>query len=196
MICNKRKFIFIDITKTAGTSIRKAFAGKTGIPRHHSIRNLAEGFSFTSTLSEDQIKNYFKFTIVRNPYDRIVSLFLWLRRQKSQIITKKIKFKEFVKNVSNGKYTEHNGIRYIPMIDWIINDSGDVCVDFIGRFENLDKDFPIICEKIGVDIPDLEHCFRSRKRSEYWKYYDNETKSIVEELYKKDFDFFNYHWKK
>jgi len=78
MVSDKRKFIFIDIPKTASTSMRFALNESKHKPKkHHSISNIASHYKFCDKLDEEKIQKYFKFTIVRNPYDRLVSLWLW-----------------------------------------------------------------------------------------------------------------------
>ena len=64
-------------------------------------------------------------------------------------------------------------------------------IDFIGRFENLEEDFHYICEKIGLSNIKLPHENITRHKH-YIKYYDDETRGIVAEIYVKDIKFFNY----
>jgi len=193
MINHNKKIIFIDITKTAGSSIRYAIKGKYRCKRHHSIRNLFSKKVFCSYLTKQQIDTYFKFTIVRNPYDRIVSLWSYMKiAKKTQF--KDISFKEFVLGVKNNLYTRYN-ICYTPMIEWVIDNNNNIKVDFIGRFENLDEDFNKICSIINIKNKQLKKLCSSERDKEYWLYYDKETKNIVEELYKEDLERFRYKWK-
>jgi len=194
MICHRKKFIFIDICKTAGTSINKTFSKKYKcIGKHHSITNIVGDFSFCTNLTKEQIDKYFKFTFVRNPYDRIVSLWLW--GVKSTY--KEYNFKQFVLGIKNKKFDDHNFVRYIPMVDWLCDKSGKIRVDYIGRYENLEDDFAKVCKKVKVNKLPLEKIntaeYRNRKpRKKYWEYYDDETRDVVTEIYKKDIDKFDY----
>lgn len=199
MICDQLKFIFIDICKTAGTSINIVLYayilehfGYYCYGKHHSIKNITGDFDFCTNITPEQLNTYFKFTIVRNPWDRMVSLWFWG-------ISKEYppSFREFIYNIRDGVYTEYNRLRYIQMLDWITDDAGNLKVDFIGRYENLQQDFDTICSKIG--LPPLQLvCINTAKdragidRTHYSVYYDEELKNIVAELFKKDIDYFGY----
>ncbi len=190
MICNEKKFIFIDICKTAGSSINKAFGKRYQcMGKHHTITNIVGDYDFCTNLTQEQIDNYFKFTIVRNPYDRIISLWLW----GSKAYYKDYSFKDFVIAVKNKKFTDHNFVRFIPMVNWLRNEKGELTVEYIGRFEKLSKSVSEICEKIGVPLIQLEKVNAAVGRKHYTEYYDQETKEIVKNLYSEDFSTFGYN---
>tara|TARA_B100001094_G_C18191150_1_gene807320 strand:- start:244 stop:1383 length:1140 start_codon:yes stop_codon:yes gene_type:complete len=138
----------------------------------------------------------FSFVFVRNPWDRLLST--WKDKVKQQWSNEypkeyrhwRIKFFEqykdkdfnfFVKNIipSKNRHTEVQSNLFDPD------------VNFVGRFENLQKGFNIICDKIGIPKQKLPHKNKSQHKH-YTEYYDEETKEIVAEKYAKDIEYFGY----
>jgi hypothetical protein len=79
MISNEHKFLFIDIVKTAGTSICQVFEQYGGKGKHHSVcrslPDLPENRLLESPPCQSIFDEYFCFTFARNPYDRLISLY-------------------------------------------------------------------------------------------------------------------------
>ena len=78
---------------------------------------------------------------------------------------------------------------YIDQHKFITDNNGNIIVDFIGRFENLYNDFK---KAFGLDL--INYKINSSKHNDYKEYYDSETKSLVEECYKKDLELFKYEF--
>ena len=142
---------------------------------------------------------YFKFSITRNPWDRIVSDFFWKKRQDAAIRPRKrfyhylgIPFNEleqlkrlFSEFVHGGKWT--NNDRFYTIDD-------QLCTDYVISYERLFEDLGEVCDKIGLDhctIPRLKSGMR-KKTFHYSKYYDDETMAIVADAHKNDMRLFGY----
>ena len=70
-------------------------------------------------------------------------------------------------------------------------------VDFIGRFETLEKDIAIIQEKLGIKIDgSIKHINSSfkRKSRDYKVYYDEESRNLVENHFQRDLDLLGYNF--
>jgi len=185
IICDDHKFVFISTTKTGSSTIRKVLkkyhSGYSGY-KHQPLISVREKYPF--------IQNYLKFAFVRNPYDWVVSWFFYRKRKNNINNTRGIDFKNWLSDENSTAYNEKGLGLNVSQFDFI-QGSHDCKLDFIGRFENLQEDFNIICDKIKIPQQNLPHKNKS-KHKHYTEYYDEETKSIVAEKYAKDIEYFGY----
>ena len=181
MINNKHKFIFVHVPKCAGTTIRASLPPGRWSP-HLDIMQIKE------KVNVHVFDNYFKFGFVRNPWSRAVSLYH--RRQGVQM-RHRMSFTEFIKWHKYATDTCIHPTQKKYQLDFFTDSMGELLVDFIGKFENLQEDFNIICDKIGIPQQQLPHKNKS-KHKHYTEYYDEETKQIVAEKYRKDIEYFGY----
>jgi hypothetical protein len=192
MISHKHKFVFVHINKTGGTSIETILRkiSKNWNGKHHLIekyRKLAD--------EKHGFENYFKFTFVRNPWDRLLSNYFFRKITLKDNRVQDLSFKNWIINSRDGNYSFENCLSRRTQLDWIVDENGEVVVDFIGRFENLQQDFNIICDKIKIPQQQLPHANKS-KHTHYTEYYDDETRQIVAEKYAKDIEYFGYKFGK
>ena len=196
MISHTHKFIFIEVNKTGTTTINRSLH-KYGEPRKGKTRHL----SISQILHNDsQISNYFRFTFVRNPWDRCVSLFNYRVQKRS--LYKDLCFNEFIQSLKENTFKEwyknnYNNLKSgpvsCPQVFFLYNENEEIKMDFIGKFENLQEDFNIVCDKIGIPKQQLPHK-NATKHKHYTEYYDDETKQIVAEKYAKDIEYFGYEF--
>jgi chondroitin 4-sulfotransferase 11 len=187
MINHEHKFIFIHINKCGGTTIDELFSGK--------FQGHKKAFEYKQS-TPNIFDNYFKFTFVRNPWDRVVSFYHYQIKRGWDYypFNETIAFKKFVKEWLRqmpGQTTLNTNSCY----DWISDENNDLLVDFIGRFENFQEDFNIVCDKIGIPQQQLPHKNKS-KHKHHTEYYDDETRQIVAEQYAKDIEYFGYEFGK
>lgn len=146
---------------------------------------------------ESEYDDYFKFTIVRNPWDRFLSFYqdkvrnnLQQLSQNDQEIFSDLTFKDSVFKLTT-KDLEQCDLHYRLQTKMFPIDN----IDFIGKFENLQEDFGIVCNKIGIPHQKFPQKNKS-KHKHYTEYYDDETKEIVAEKYAKDIECFGYEFGK
>jgi|TARA_Y100000289_G_scaffold39201_1_gene38627 hypothetical protein len=197
MISHEHKFIFIHIPKCGGSSIESSFGcdlwDKKRFPDHFYSYDLALGRDPSTNkylqhltiteireLKNNSIDDYFSFSFVRNPWSRHLSDFYFYGGRK------KCDFKNFLLSPP-----EDDLSHAMPQFDFVYSPDGELLVDFIGRFENLQEDFNIVCDKIGIPPKKLPHK-NTTKHKHYTEYYDEETKQIIAERYAKDIEYFGY----
>lgn len=188
------KCIFVHIPKNAGLSVCYTLFGNTG----GSHRKIVD---YKKIFSPGTFKRYYKFTFVRNPWDRLVSTFFFLKNggltEKDRVwaqehIAQFDSFDAFVK----GWLTEeniNNSLHFQHQYCFLEDEKGIIAVDFIGRFENIEEDFKKITEELNIRRT-LKKTNTSKRKEDYKAYYDEETKTIVNEVYRKDIQLFNYEF--
>lgn len=134
-----------------------------------------------SRLSRNVWDSYFKFTIVRNPWDYAVSKFFFAQRHKNE----RIPFEEWIqiKVLSDG------------MDFYTIN--GQIAVDHFLRYESLETDLKECMLKLGVsEVPQLPRAkggFRP-KGTDYREVHTDFTRDYVSKVFKPMIDYFGYSY--
>ena len=213
LISLKYKFLFVHIAKTGGTSIRVALryykwkdpyripmflcsrlSSLTGhklackIPRHAKIIAAYE------MLPREIFNELFKFAFVRNPWDLQVSSYHHIMRERPHLLEGINSFEEFLK----WKLDPDRPYHYIIdtsielQLDYLVDLNGNLIVDFVGRYENLEEDFRKACDRIGIRPRRLPHRRQAKDRKAYRAYYNDLTAELVAEHFKKDIEVFGY----
>lgn len=180
-------YIFIHINKTAGTSIGRAL----GMP----IKNHMMAKEVIAKIGQDKWDSAYKFSLVRNPWDKAVSLYEYRKKKnRTDIASLGIRFSDWVKVTYGEKkdfsYYEVRGFQ--PQVDWLKDNDGKISIDFIGKFESINTDFDQIRKVIGegTELPHLN----ASKRTGYRSYYDDETRAIIAHWFREDIEVFGYEF--
>ena len=181
-----RPFIFIHINKTAGTSIGKAI----GLP----LKDHLTAKEIIARIGKDKWDTAYKFTFVRNPWDKVVSHYEYRRKKnKTQLATRNIDFKHWV-NMTYGEKKDavyyDNPKSFQPQVEWLKDDEDKISIDYFGKFESINEDFNHVKGIIGIDA-ELPH-LNASKRVDYKSYYDDETCEIVSRWFHEDISYFDY----
>jgi len=183
--------IFVHVPRTGGFALAKSLFGNAGgshIPME----------TYRAIFDQGDFESYFKFAFVRNPWDRLVSAYRFIKDGGGHVehdlkMEAKIRpyddFGDFVRSwlVPSGL---KDGIHFLPQHTFITDEDGSIPLDFLGHFETLADDFRHVAEQLGSQAS-LQHLNASR-RTDYKTYYDAETVEIVAELYKKDIELLGY----
>jgi len=198
MISFQKRFLFVHIPKTAGNSIQSILREysedelvalrdeQDGVERFglrnpkYKIRKHSTLADYRVALGEDQFDDLYKFTCVRNPWDRMVSYYFtptqntgaWDRKKFRKVIAKAL-----------------------PVADYLRLDQDQedpfANVDYIMHFENLADDFRIVCETLGLSPATLPQYNRST-REHYSKYYDAVLRELVRMRFAAEIERFGY----
>jgi hypothetical protein len=188
MYSNTHKFIFLHRGKCAGSSIKKSLSSVGGLEVKLEKGHTNLG-AMRKLIKEDGFdpEQYFQFTCVRNPWDRVVSLYhhmstvskRWPNDPEKQKMNFEGTFKEFL---------YHQEL--YPSICPNFQD-----FDHVVRYEFLQDDFNILCEKLDipnkVELPRMDYN-TGRPKINYQSYYRGNLQQIVAEKYAKDIEYFGY----
>jgi chondroitin 4-sulfotransferase 11 len=198
MLSHKHKCIFIHIPKTAGQSIEQSLDPKAFAARGQGIyghQNLLMG-------NYPHFPEYFKFTVVRNPWDRVLSAYLYDISQANNGFTFDSRkfinnhlgptrdgFCQFVTRYLDKLTSNLLRLHYIPQYKWISTVKN---FDYVCRFETLQEDFNIICDKLGIPRRQLPHVNKSGPARDYKEYYNDAAKEEIACRYNIDITTLNY----
>lgn len=186
--------IFVHIPKTAGVSISRSLFGCLS-GGHAAISHYQMVFDSAA------FQRYFKFTFVRNPWDRLFSAYRFLSRggmtaeDAAWAARNVVPFGSFERFVN--EWLSEESIRsyphFIPQKEFVFLPGGTApAVDFIGRFERLQADFEAVCRRLGVEAR-LPHENQAGAADQtYREAYNPGMQRKVAELYGDDIEEFGY----
>lgn len=202
MISFQKRFLFVHIPKTAGNSIQSilrqysedeivALRGEQeGIERFgvrnpkYEIKKHSTLAEYRAALGEEKFRPLYKFACVRNPWDRMISLYFSPGRKVA---------------TWDGAAFKRLVSKTLPVADYLRLDESDRDpfgnVDRILRFENLAEDFRSVCQKLDISSSPLPAYNRS-SRDDYAKYYDDDLRELVGQRFAAEVEHFGYAFDK
>lgn len=187
-----RRAVFVHIPKAAGVSVAVALFGGLG-GGHRSLRG------YEQVLGERRLRRYFKFTFVRNPFERLLSSFHFLQlggmtmndaRWARRFVPEGASFEWFV--LEQLQLPEVRRFRHFrAQTEFLVDAHGAIGVDFTGRYERLADDFAAICSRLGIrrELPRLNVTEAQPGRDVRWS---GAMVDVVRQLYRRDFDLLGY----
>tara|TARA_Y100000389_G_C17419498_1_gene495833 strand:- start:922 stop:1557 length:636 start_codon:yes stop_codon:yes gene_type:complete len=207
MIHLKDKFIFIHVHKVAGKSITRAlernflpslinnneylyyhyqkrFKDKSIIIDDKKIHRHSKAIDYKNYFKEDY-DNYYKFALVRNPFDWQVSMFNYMNLKKDH------RQHDTIKNMSFDEYIEWRCFKDLNFqSDYVTDENNNIIVDYIGKYENFDDEIKTIEKSLGFKLK-VPYINKTNHRH-YSKYYNKHTVELITKYFEIDFKNFDY----
>lgn len=178
-VCEQRKFIYMKPAKTAGTTILRHIL-EPQLDIMHAKEESERFRKWLERLTDKELAEYFIFSVVRNPWDRVVSLATYFEISFQKFLYDFEKFQSdpiiHTHTLPQAIYTHYNGKPFV----------NQVC-----RFESLQADFNLICDQIGIQRQELPVTNRSF-HSHYSRYFSPASISWVTKHYQQDIAVFGY----
>jgi chondroitin 4-sulfotransferase 11 len=192
LISDTPPFIFIAVPKTGSSSVERILqpladkAGSNRFNKHVLAMKLQD------ELVTEQWRAAYKFAFVRNPYTWMYS---WYRfRQRDSLnqpdspyrdrYTGDISFDEFI-------HSFYKNEMMLKQSDFIATHRGELLVDFVGRFENLQQDFALVCSKLDITAEHLPRV-KVSKIDDAAEAMSASSRQIINDYFSQDFDMFGY----
>jgi len=189
-VYDAKKCIFVHIPKTAGLSVC------SGLLNINAVGHMPLGYYYR-VLGDEKFNQYYKFTFVRNPWDRVFSAYNYLRKggiSKDDLKWKPVfdQFNDFNDFVERWLDEENMFLilHFMPQIYFLKSASGLIAFDFIGRFETLEEDYEKLRLRFNGDP--LKKVNITQKTQTYQDAYNQASIDKVAKLYQKDIEILGY----
>lgn len=211
LISRQARCIFVHVHKTGGTTVE-------ALLRAHLPDLVRLGFKHDHAAwhrhAVPQWDDYFKFTFVRNPWDRLVSWHAMIRAQERRrrvfdrrkakhppiqlwnyVLRHGRRFEDFVLHCTEVIEDLHHGRKCViwDQLDYLAGPDGTLLVDHVGRFENFAAELHAVLTRLGIDAGNVPHTNASR-HTHYADYYTPALAAAVARRHARDIAAFGYRF--
>ena len=205
LVSDSHKLVFVHVQKTGGLTVTRLL--RRNVSDLHVV-GARHGFAVEGMKGSEDWAEFFKFAFVRNPWDRLISWYSMVEsmqetRHKKQnnmwhyVHDNSSTFEEFIRNCTD-EVNMKRGVNYsfaYNQIDYLTDRKGRLLVDFIGRFENFEKDLREAFDRIDIKLETIPRGNRSAHKH-YSTYYTPETELLVRDRFKRDIEYFGYEFER
>lgn len=209
-----RRYIFVHIPKTGGTALTQALEARAmkddiivaDTPKGRARRRRLKGVETAGRLwkhstladlrglaAEEEIAGFFTFTLVRNPWDRMVSYYHWLRTQSfahpAVALAKRTEFSAFL-NAAETRAT----IAAWPYGRYVTTGAGAEHCDLFLRLEHLTEDAAPLEAHLGFRVTPLPRINASDRDPDWRGYYSDADAAVVGDICAADIARFGYRF--
>lgn len=198
VISHKLKCIFIHIPKSAGTSMDRLLQAAdpevirilpelpaTHVPskgKHCFAQDLAD------FLPDFVWSGYFKFAFVRHPAERLVSWYSMCVQKpdvdyRRYVLENTTNFEDFT--LKSGAFPGRAAMIGFNQVDYIYGRHHKPLLDFVGRFENIERDFAYVSEQLGLRCPLQQE--NSSVHGHYREWYSPRSFGVLRNRFERDF---------
>ena len=203
----KRKVIrtagvwFVDIPRTSTTSLRTELgnhygevyakaAGRLSMPCHLTA------LSMRDFLGESVWSSLFTFTFIRNPWERVFSLYCWSRKHGYM---EGMEFDAYLDSMlawhENGGREREVHVGFLDNAGYIVDEVGEIMIDYVGRYETREADIAYVSEKVGLpSLGGLALNKQAPHNTHYSTHYSDQGREIVARVHHRDIELFGYEF--
>jgi hypothetical protein len=193
----EKKFIFIHIPKTGGTSVKKILSGKIKIDGFKTNGELVEYDKNTHIrINKKQFKkynDYYKFVFVRHPYD-------WMKSYYNFHSNKS----DFYKNITSKKIKNTITVSFDEWLDELkifnqtdfFTHGDEILVDKVCRLEKFEEELKYVLEKININSEFENIKMKDSKKFNIntIKNLNDKQKKMIQKICAKDFRLLHYKY--
>ncbi len=214
IISRKRRFIFVHIPKTGGTSLSLAYEARAAAddiligdtPKARArARRLKDAKTagrlwkhstladIRGLVTDSEVSSFFVLTLVRNPWERMLSYWAWLRHQSfahpAVLLAKGLPFDAFLRHPKM-----QASLRASPYGSYVAGIDGAERCDLFVRLEHLAEDLTPFEKYLGFALGPLPHENASDRPADWRAAYDDDLAALVADLAADDIAKFGYHF--